>query len=214
MSTRMNKRVKLATAGAAVAALAIGGVAYAAIPSSGGVIHGCFKAGPNPAGALRVIDVEANASCSNSEKPLSWSQQGPQGLKGDQGAPGPAGPQGVPGPSGDDVFFVAGGPNATMTLPAGSYVLEADVSGETTSIGVGGSAIRCTLPRSNGIIEHAIGLVPQEPDEGVFSNARGAFSFHSALTTTGGTVELKCGSGNSSDAIRANLLATRVASLG
>jgi hypothetical protein len=204
----------LAAAIALAAAFAIVGVAYAAIPSSDGVVQACYKAGLNPSGALRVIDVEAGATCANNEKSLSWSQQGPQGEKGDQGEQGPPGPQGEPGTSGDEVFFVAGGQNAALTLPAGSYVLEADVSGETTSIGVGGSSIRCTLPRSNGIIEHAIGLIPQEPDEGVFSDASGAFSFHSALTTTGGTVELKCLSGSSADVIRANLLATRVASLG
>jgi hypothetical protein len=209
----MSKRVKL-TAAIAVGALAAAGAAYAAIPSSGGAIHACYKAGPNPPGALRVIDLEANASCANSEKPLSWSQQGPQGAKGDQGDPGPAGPQGEPGPAGDEVFFVAGGPNATMTLPAGSYVLEADVSGTSTHIGVGGSTVVCTLPRSGGIIEHRIGLVPQEPSEGSDSNARGAFSFHSAITTTGGTVELKCSAPSSDAEIRANLLATRVASLG
>jgi hypothetical protein len=109
------------------------------------VIHACYKAGPNPPGALRAIDVEANASCTNNEQPLSWSQQGPQGAKGDQGDPGPTGPQGEPGPSGDEVFFVAGGPNATLTLPAGSYVLEADVSATTTpsTLAARPSSARC-----------------------------------------------------------------------
>ena len=52
----MSKRAKLAMGIAAVVTLAIGSVAYAAIPSSGGVIHACYKAIPNPSGALRVID--------------------------------------------------------------------------------------------------------------------------------------------------------------
>jgi hypothetical protein len=37
-------------------ALAAVGVGYAAIPSANGVIHGCYNAGSNPSGSLRVID--------------------------------------------------------------------------------------------------------------------------------------------------------------
>jgi len=37
-------------------ALTVGGVAYATIPE--GVIHGCYNANLNSAGALRVIDVD------------------------------------------------------------------------------------------------------------------------------------------------------------
>jgi hypothetical protein len=82
---------------AAVAALlALAGmVAYATIPDSKGVIHGCYK---TQNGQLRVID---SGSCDSSETALSWSQtrpQGPPGPQGLQGPQGPAGPQGPPGP--------------------------------------------------------------------------------------------------------------------
>jgi Collagen triple helix repeat (20 copies) len=79
----------------AVVALAAGG-AYAAIPDSGGVIHGCYQ---KNAGTLRVID-DATEACRTSEVPISWSQVGPQGPQGPQGAQGPPGPQGEPGPAG------------------------------------------------------------------------------------------------------------------
>jgi len=106
-------RNKLTRGGGAVALLALLGtlaaigIGYAAIPSSDGVIHGCYNASSNPSGQLRLIDDEAGAKCAKNEKALAFNQQGP---KGDQGDPGPQGPQGVPG---------AQGP-AGATGPAGS----------------------------------------------------------------------------------------------
>jgi hypothetical protein len=107
---------------AGVAALAVsGGIAYATIPGSGGVVSACYS----KAGDLRVIDAEGGAPCKSGETPLSWNQQGP---KGDPG------PQGEPGPS-DAYFGRRGGWNidipqgetrtvATLLLPkAGNYVL-------------------------------------------------------------------------------------------
>ena len=70
----------LVAAGLAVAA----GVAYATIPGSNGVIHGCY----NKAGVLRVIDVSDGTACVAGETALEWNQQGPQGP---QGPPGHAG---------------------------------------------------------------------------------------------------------------------------
>lgn len=66
--------------------LLLGGVAYAAIPDAGGVIHGCYlTTGPPQArGALRVIDTEAGQVCQTGEVALTWSQTGPQGAPGEQ----------------------------------------------------------------------------------------------------------------------------------
>jgi hypothetical protein len=47
-----------------------------------------------------VIDVDAGKTCTQYETPISWSQQGPQGLKGDTGDAGPQGPQGDTGATG------------------------------------------------------------------------------------------------------------------
>jgi hypothetical protein len=83
-----------------------GGVAYATIPDSGGVIHGCYV---KQVGILRVIDTSSGQKCTALEAPLDWSQQGPagpagpagpQGPQGDEGPAGPAGPQGPAGPTG------------------------------------------------------------------------------------------------------------------
>ncbi len=86
-------------------ALAAVGVGFAAIPSSDGAIHACYKdAASNPSGQLRVIDTEAGQECSKSEKALAWNRQGPKGdtgPAGPMGDAGPQGPQGGPGPQGE-----------------------------------------------------------------------------------------------------------------
>ncbi len=97
---RLTKGPRLLAVAGAILAVA-GGVAYASIPGSGGVISACYaKDGLPGAGRVRVIDAEAGKRCNAQENPLSWNQQGPPGLQGPQGAPGPAGPQGPPGPQG------------------------------------------------------------------------------------------------------------------
>lgn len=99
-------RIALAITAAVVVAIA-GGVTYAVAQiGSGGVFHGCYTSAN---GQLRLID-PATDSCHPSETPISWSQTGPQGLKGDSGPPGPAGPQGPAGPHGPAGPQVPAGP--------------------------------------------------------------------------------------------------------
>jgi len=107
----------------AIAALvvALGGVAYATIPDSGGVIHGCYlKAN----GSLRVIDPSAGEKCTKREAAIQWSQTGPKGPPGSTGATGPAGPPAtslwaVVGPDGS----LLGGSNVTSaySFSPGNY---------------------------------------------------------------------------------------------
>lgn len=88
----------LVVVGAAAAVAGITGVAFATIPDSNGVIHGCYSAngadGTNGT-QLNIINPE-KASCSKGQTAVSWSQTGPTGPQGPQGAQGP---QGDPGPS-------------------------------------------------------------------------------------------------------------------
>ena len=74
--------------------IASASIAYAAVPDSAGVIHGCIT---TRTGALRVIDTEATpaGTCSaGKERPITWNAQGIQG------APGQRGTDGAPGPAG------------------------------------------------------------------------------------------------------------------
>ena len=107
----------------AIAALAVGSIAVAAIPN-GGVIHSCYD---KASGKLRVVD--APGTCANNEGALDWNQQGPQGP---QGPAGPKGDQGVPGPATLPTAFVKRRAEVeppvsawvhvgALSLPAGSY---------------------------------------------------------------------------------------------
>jgi hypothetical protein len=75
----------------AVAALALaGGIAYAGIQESDGIIHGCYQ---KEHGQLRVVG--AVDDCTGGELAISWNHGGP---------PGPAGAPGQPGTSGTTNF--------------------------------------------------------------------------------------------------------------
>jgi len=78
---------------AAVAIFALaGGIAYAAIPDTAGVIQGCYRtSSDDQKGQLRVV--ESAASCRNNELPIQWN------VTGAPGARGPAGEDGTDGRS-------------------------------------------------------------------------------------------------------------------
>jgi hypothetical protein len=77
----MIRRRAWRVAAMAIGALVItGGIAYATIPDSAGVIQGCY----GPGGFLRVIDSPAE-TCHANETALEWNQTGPQGAAGEPG---------------------------------------------------------------------------------------------------------------------------------
>ena len=75
---RVSRRTAVLALIVALAPAAAAGVAYASIPDSSGVIHGCYK---KTRGMLRVID-SATTTCGNDETALTWNQTGPQGPTG------------------------------------------------------------------------------------------------------------------------------------
>jgi len=148
------KLIRPAVVAVAIAAalLVAGGIAYATIPDSSGVIHACYKVDPkgnlDNNATLRLIDPSTTkpdtASCKNNEQALDWNQTGPQGQTGPTGATGATGPT---GPS--DVYSVDGygqgqkgisgiptNPTdlaTTPSLPAGSYFVQSEVEIENSS---------------------------------------------------------------------------------
>ena len=91
-----HRRTRLVALVATLVGLAGAGIAYAQIPDTGGVIHGCYtKSG----GSLRVID-NSVTNCKSTETSLNWNQKGATGPIGPAGAPGPRGTQGPTGPGG------------------------------------------------------------------------------------------------------------------
>jgi Collagen triple helix repeat (20 copies) len=134
---RLSRRERVAAASIAVLAIAAG-IAYAAIPGSGGVINACYL---KLNGQLRVIDTQAGQSCLLSEVSLKFNQTGPQGIQGIQGIPGMQGIQGIqgipgipgiPGTNGIDgtsAAYTAHGTNPlSVSVPAGNYVVLGQVT--------------------------------------------------------------------------------------
>jgi hypothetical protein len=90
----MKRRDLIAAATGALAATVLaGGVAWAGIPGSSGVIQGCYDSGGN----VKVVE---SLPCPRSYTPFSWNQQGIQGPKGDTGLQGPKGDKGDTGATG------------------------------------------------------------------------------------------------------------------
>lgn len=123
----------------AVAALvfALAGAAWAAIPDSSGVFHGCVS---NRTGVLRVIDSSNTGFAGHcftrhhAETAITWNQTGPQGPAGVQGLAGPQGKTGPQGPPGQGLTGV--GQNTQQARPAsgarctlGQIILSASVVG-------------------------------------------------------------------------------------
>jgi hypothetical protein len=171
--------VTLVAAGVALGA----GIAYASIPDSGGVIHGCYA---NKDGSLRVIDTGAGGSCDpKKETSLNWNQKGPTGPAGTSHAYYAYG--------GLTSFTTLGGSFATVgklaSLPAGTYVVTArglvedlpnDQEAECKLVG-GGSDVQETLV-----------------DTFATGSPRLPFTLSAAVTLTSpGSIETDCDSNDS-----------------
>jgi hypothetical protein len=159
------RRAIIAVAAAAAAAVAItgGAIAYASIPDSSGVIHGCYTV---KGGALRVIDTAKGQTCTTGQHSLKWNQKGPQG---------PAGPPGPAGVSGYSVALCT----VTTTDNNGDLTVSSS-SGGTCSIAtnVSGVASEAILTCPSGKVALSWSeqpTPPQPPLENGGMNAQGAY---------------------------------------
>jgi len=138
-----SKKLAVVVVGA-VAALAIGSFAVAAVPDAG-VVHACYK---KDTGALRVYDNATNQpkACTDKEAPLDWSQQGP---KGDPGV--------------SDGYITRPSPvvaayqttAASLFLPPGSYVISAKL--EAYSPAFANVAFNCVLGAGTNLQNNDVG---------------------------------------------------------
>jgi hypothetical protein len=76
----MRRKVPV-TIAAAASLVFVGGVAYAAIPGTDGIIQGCYDSGGN-------VKVVTALPCPKGYTPFQWNQQGPKGEPGAAGANG------------------------------------------------------------------------------------------------------------------------------
>jgi hypothetical protein len=100
----MRNRTALLAAGFAMALVAGGGTALAAVASSGpvssgGVITGCFTNAEINGSHVLVLQ-DAGTNCPKGTTAVSWNEQGPAGATGAVGAAGAQGPAGPAGPAG------------------------------------------------------------------------------------------------------------------
>jgi hypothetical protein len=125
----------------AAGALAVTGVTVAAasIPDSSGAINACYAVKD---GSLRVIDPSAGQRCTSGQKPLSWSQTGPQGPAGPVGPQGPAGPPATAQDVTSQVTYTNLQPEGsgsstelqvTLDCPSGTKALNGGISDLVTS---------------------------------------------------------------------------------
>jgi hypothetical protein len=126
------RRLVIAAAVAVAVAISGGAIAYASIPDSSGVIHGCYTV---KGGSLRVIDTAKGQTCATGQHSLNWNQKGQQGLA------GPPGPAGVSG------FSVA---RCTVEDASGPLVVDSSSGGTCTasgsaSTGVGVATLTCPV---------------------------------------------------------------------
>ncbi len=149
---RIGRRGLLVVTSLIAVALAAG-IGYAAVPGVGGVISACY----DRQGNVRVIDAEAGDTCRPRERALNWNEAG---------QPGPIGPVGPAGPVGPSDAFVTTMPGfgplldgvtftiATITLPAGKYVIDAPVRLHSQGIYGGEASVWCDLLADDVQIDH------------------------------------------------------------
>jgi hypothetical protein len=145
---RLKRWTSYAVLGLSIATL---GGAASATHNVASEFHACVKAGA----PMRYV--VSPTSCRLGETPITWNEQGPQGLPGPQGVqgvPGPTGPMGEQGPPGASRLLVRASyeevalssRNITFTVvempnvPSGLWAFTAEVDG------VGGQ-VQCRLNR-------------------------------------------------------------------
>jgi hypothetical protein len=104
------RHLALVAAGVVMGAL-IGGVAWASIPDSKGVIHGCY-ANTSPH-TLQVIDTATTASCPSGTTAMNWNAKGP---------PGPSNAYAAHHDASVSLSS-AGSTLVSLSLPAGNFVI-------------------------------------------------------------------------------------------
>jgi hypothetical protein len=150
----MTKRDFVAAAAGALAASALaGGVAWAAIPDSDGVIQGCYNSGGN----LKVV---SELPCPKGWTSLPWNQEGPKGDPGTNGvsptvtqlsqgdANCPNGGAALADASGSTAYVCNGAAGAdgqsfagTFTSPNGEYSITVSDAGITLAHGTTNSIV-------------------------------------------------------------------------
>jgi len=199
------RTIAIGAAAASVLAVIGGVAAYASIPDSSGVIHGCYNKGD---GTLSVIDTSVVSTCPKGATALNWNQTGPQGVpgtpgqQGAMGATGQQGPAGPPGPAGasgaahvwtaQSAYVLASAGSSVFpatvvsvsNLPPGNYV--AWVDGETTTSDSGDDYSECFLTSNGSTIQQQETELNSPPNYGTYALTA------AASLPSGGSISFGC----------------------
>ena len=149
MAARIHSLIRHQWAGLLALSIALGGVAYAAIPGPTGVFHGCRAKTdgvvlniPHSKGDLRLV--QPGEACRSYEAAVSWNEEG------QQGDPGPANAFATGDGNGERIETP--GPIFQQGLPlaAGKYVLTAALSIDDADFL--NSTVFCQLHDSSGAL--------------------------------------------------------------
>jgi hypothetical protein len=202
-----SKKIAVLVAGA-VAALALGSFAFAAIPDGGGVIHACYS---TSTGAVRVTDTATNLpkGCNSKETALDWNQQG---LKGDRGPSNAYATDGSATLTPNTLTIVA-----TRTVPPGVYAVSGKVVLKASGANVPLTTVGCSLGAVTNFgssADHAYGTVWSDGSGNVIETTLPLENDNTGpWLSNGGSVTLSCESPHTVDAFDATITAIQVATL-
>jgi hypothetical protein len=139
-------RVAVVAGGAVILVVSAVGVAAASIPDSSGLVHGCYKAAAaaNGTHGLTIIDAAKTSACPSGYKSLNWNVNGPNGYSTQ-----------TSGTHLNDTLTQVG----SITLPAGSFVINANAWLENTSPSNSSSLGVCELVFGSATDEVQAGLL-------------------------------------------------------
>ena len=161
----LRSRLGLAVLVAVAAAVVIGGVSYASIPDSNGLIHGCYKTAASSTGThkLTVINSATTSACPSGFASLNWNADGANGYSA----------QASDTHLGDTLTTVA-----TLALPAGSYLIDASAWLENVSP---------SNASSLGVCELRFGTASDEVEAGLLGPSSAPLDDQTLSLTVGGT---------------------------
>jgi hypothetical protein len=138
-------RVVVVAAGVVILVVTAAGVAAASIPDSSGLVHGCYPAtaATNGTHALTVINAAKTSACPSGYKSLNWNVNGPDGYSTQ-----------TSGTHLNDTLTQV----ASLTLAAGSYVINANAWLENDSPSSSSSLAVCELVFGSATDEAEAGL--------------------------------------------------------
>jgi hypothetical protein len=141
----LRSRLGLVVLAAVTTAAVVGGVSYASIPDSGGLIHGCYKtaASSNGTHKLAVINSATTSTCPSGFTGMNWNADGANGYSSQ-----------TSDTYVQDTFTQI----ASLTLPTGSYLISANTWLQNTSP---------SNSSSLGVCELVFGSASDEVEEGL-----------------------------------------------